>query len=208
MKEYHKIKTVFKRNPKTNYKTLLEGQWAKPEFEYLKDNTWVFTEKVNGFNIRVIFDGSSIVIAGRTNRDQLPPATIASLNDIFQPRLELFKEMFADGICLYGEAYGPNTAKGSGVYRQDQDFVLFDVLIGKWWLERSNVISVALKLDVLYVPAMAYGTLPKMIELARTGFNSAWGDFQAEGIVARPTVGLQDRAGNRIITKIKCKDFP
>ena len=48
MKEYHKIKTVFKRDPVTKFKTLLEGEFASPEFEYLKNNEWIFTEKVDG----------------------------------------------------------------------------------------------------------------------------------------------------------------
>jgi len=39
MNEYHKIVTVFKRNPE-NMRYLLEGEWALPEFEYLKDNEW------------------------------------------------------------------------------------------------------------------------------------------------------------------------
>ena len=34
-----------------------------------------------------------------------------------------------------------------------------------------------------------------------------WGDFQAEGYVARPSIELHTRGGDRIITKIKCKDF-
>jgi len=34
------------------------------------------------------------------------------------------------------------------------------------------------------------------------------GDFEAEGIVARPAVELKNRTCSRIITKIKCKDFP
>ena len=55
MKEYHKIYTIFKRNPKTKYKTLLEGKYSLPEFEYLKDCIWVFTEKIDGTNIRVIW---------------------------------------------------------------------------------------------------------------------------------------------------------
>jgi hypothetical protein len=54
MKEYHKIQTVFKRDPSNNYKTLLEGEFAIPEFGYLQDNEWVFTEKVDGTNIRVM----------------------------------------------------------------------------------------------------------------------------------------------------------
>lgn len=42
MKEYHKIQTVFLRNPETKFKTLIEGQFSLPEFEYLKNNLWVF----------------------------------------------------------------------------------------------------------------------------------------------------------------------
>ena len=34
-----------------------------------------------------------------------------------------------------------------------------------------------------------------------------WGEFQAEGIVARPRVTLFSRNGERIITKVKCRDF-
>ena len=48
MTQYHKIQSVFKRDPNTKFKTLLEGEYSIPEFEYLKDNEWVFTEKVDG----------------------------------------------------------------------------------------------------------------------------------------------------------------
>ena len=51
------------------------------------------------------------------------------------------------------------------------------------------------------------GTLHEMVEQARKGIKSTWGDFAAEGIVARPAVELKTRAGHRIITKIKSKDF-
>lgn len=56
MKEYHKIKTVFSRDPDTNFRTLLIGEWAIPEFEYLALNKWVFTEKVDGTNIRIMWN--------------------------------------------------------------------------------------------------------------------------------------------------------
>jgi len=50
MNKYHKISTVFKRDPENNFKTLLFGEFATPELEYLQDNMWVFTEKVDGTN--------------------------------------------------------------------------------------------------------------------------------------------------------------
>jgi hypothetical protein len=46
-----------------------------------------------------------------------------------------------------------------------------------------------------------------MCAIAQVGFTSTWGDFQAEGIVARPAVEMKTRSGHRIITKVKCKDF-
>ena len=54
MKEYHKIQTVFKRDPATKIKTLLDVDWSQDAFGYLADNEWVFTEKVDGTNIRVM----------------------------------------------------------------------------------------------------------------------------------------------------------
>lgn len=85
MKEYHKIQTVYKRNPETKFKTLLEGDFSLPEFEYLRDNAWVFTEKVDGTNIRVMFDGKNITFGGKTDGAQIPSFLITALNNRFMP---------------------------------------------------------------------------------------------------------------------------
>ncbi len=100
--EYHKIQTIFKRNPATKYKTLLDGQYSLPEFEYLKDNKWVFTEKVDGTNIRVIFDGENVTFAGRTGRAQIPADLVNTLNSRFIPQVEKMRELFKNGCILYG----------------------------------------------------------------------------------------------------------
>ena len=208
MKEYHKIQTVFKRDPETNMKTLLENNYSLPEFEYLAGNQWVFTEKVDGTNIRVMFDGEQITFGGKTDRAQIPAALAKRLNELFLPQLELFKELFADGACLYGEGYGAKIQIVGINYRPDQDFVLFDVKIEDWWLQRRDVEDIAQKLNLDIVPIIGQGTIAEMVEKTKTGFTSIWGDFRAEGIVARPSTELKTRGGERIITKIKCKDFP
>ena len=110
-------------------------------------------------------------------------------------------------VCLYGEGYGAKIQKGGGNYRQDQGYVLFDVKIGEWWLERYSVEEIASTLKIDIVPVIGHGTLYDMVEKARSGFNSTWGDFKAEGIVARPCCELKSRNGNRVITKIKYRDF-
>ena len=207
MNPYHKIKTVYQRDPENKYKTLINGQYATPEFSYLAMNEWLFTEKVDGTNIRIMFDGETITFGGKSNRAQLYAPLVTRLQERFLSQIDTFKECFPDGVCLYGEGYGAKIQKGGGKYRQDVDFVLFDIKIGDWWLQHEDVCDVATKLNVDVVPIIGRGTLPEMVHKARLGFDSVWGDFNAEGIVARPTIELFARNGNRIITKIKTKDF-
>ncbi len=205
--EYCKINTIYKRDMSTKDKRLIDGDWSMPEFEYLKGNPWVFTEKVDGTNIRIQFKGESIIFGGRTDAAQIPAKLFARLNEKFLPLLGTFKEHFADGCILYGEGHGAGIQGGGGNYRKDQDFVLFDVLIGEWWLQRPDIEDVASKLGLQVVPVIGEGTLLQAASMAKAGIKSDWGDFQAEGIVARPKVELKTRSGHRIIAKIKCKDF-
>jgi len=208
MKTYHKIQTVFKRNPETKLKTLLEGEYSLPEFEYLKDNEWIFTEKVDGTNIRVMRNGiGQIKFGGKADKTEIPKPLLEKLNRIFTPRKKIFDDIFDDAdVCLYGEGYGAKIQTG-GKYRQNQDFVLFDIKIGHWWLKREDVEDIAYKIGIDIVPIIGSGNLEDLVKYVKTGFNSKWGDFTAEGIVARPKVELIARNGNRIITKLKHKDF-
>ena len=206
MKEYHKIQTVFKRDPDTKFKTLLVGEYSRPEFEYLANNEWVFTEKVDGMNIRVMFDGENITFGGKTDRANLPSNLVTHLNNHFMPRRKHFAEQFPDGVCFYGEGYGAGIQKG-GCYRSGQAFVLFDIKIGEWWLERPDVMPIAAAFAMEIVPIFKPGTLADMVKWVHGGITSSWGDFPAEGLVGRPACELFARNGQRIITKLKTKDF-
>lgn len=207
MKEYHKIDTVFKRDPATNHKTLLLGDYSQDAFEYLASNEWVFTEKVDGTNIRVMVNEGKISFGGKTDNASIPATLTDRLGVRFHPQRDRLMEIFPNGGCLYGEGYGPKIQKGGGNYRADQDFVLFDVRVGEWWLQRADIEDVATKLGIDVVPIIGRGTLSEMVDKARVGFQSTWGAFAAEGIVARPACELSTRNGARIITKIKHKDF-
>jgi len=207
MKTYHKIQTVYKRDPETKFKTLIDGEFSLPEFEYLANNNWIWTEKIDGTNIRVMFNGKDIEFGGKTDRAQLPAKLVKRLNERFLPQLDLFKSIFGNTpACLYHEGFGAGIQKG-GKYRPDQDIILFDVNVDGWWLKAKDVEDVADKFDLDIVKVVGEGTLYEMVEFVRNGFYSAWGDFTAEGIVARPEVELKTRGGDRIITKLKLKDF-
>ena len=207
MNEYHKIQSVFKRDADNNYKTFLFGQYSRPEFEYLADSEWTYTEKVDGTNIRVMFDGESIAFGGKSDNAQIPKPLVKWLQDAFIPRQGLFYPLFSEGVCLYGEGYGGKIQKAGATYGPEQRFVLFDVKIGDWWLQRKDVEEIAEKFCIECVPVVGAGPLSRMIEEVREGVTSRWGDFQAEGYVARPTAELCSRNGQRIITKVKGKDF-
>ena len=372
MQTYHKINSIYKRS--RDGKQMLFGEYSQPEFEYLKDNLWEFTEKVDGTNIRVIWEpqipalgGDKLIpwvsFKGKTDNAQIPAPLVEKLRNLFP--VEKFEGLCE--LCLYGEGYGAKIQNGGNYISDGVDFVLFDVLISNltydkiktcprhkqlinatlndlillegfvspaiisilkrkilsgqevseidreniiklqeekqlenslpektiskqslesalknmtncldsktefvqsaekqismkeegekllhsplttttkqeeledyfaqdvtlqlvklkkimsglvkfpctcetkgWWLKREDVNEIANKLGIKAVPVVGVSTLEGLIAMCRHGFKSQWGDFIAEGIVARPLYELRDRAGHRIITKLKHKDF-
>jgi len=212
--KYHKILSLFKRNMAGDKKFII-GEWTTPELKYLKDNQWIFTEKIDGTNIRIMYDGKETIFAGRSENTQLPYNLIQKLDEHFKTMEQRAKltEIFGEdeeetSVVLYGEGYGAKIQKGGGNYIPDGvDFVLFDVWINGIWLKREDVNDIAKKLGIKSVPVIGRGTLDEAIEKTKKGFKSQWGDFTAEGIVARPETELLTRMGERIITKVKYKDF-
>lgn len=211
MNEYPHIDTIYKRDQRGR---ILEGDYSTPELEYLAMNQWVGTEKVDGTNIRVMWrPGETPWLGGKTDNAQIPAFLVRRLEELFVHHEERFVDAFpsletSDSVCVYGEGYGAKIQKGGGNYNPTGvDFTLFDVRIGAWWLRRDGIEAVARAFGVTPVPITFTGTLPEACEMARLGFESAWGPFMAEGLVLKPAVEMTDRKGNRILTKIKHRDF-
>ena len=208
--EYPKIETLFYRNPST-FKVSLYN-WRCPEFKYLQADNWLFTEKVDGTNTRVTFNGleKSVEYAGRTFSADIPQTLLNRLQNLFP--VERFLSDFPTWqdtiVTLYGEGYGAKIQSGGDNYKSDGvDFVLFDVNVRGLWLERVNIEDIAHKLNILDVPVVGQGTLKEAASFCEKGFTSAWGNFQAEGLVVRTPITLFNRKGERVIGKIKFKDF-
>lgn len=209
MKEYHKIETLFKRDPKT--KKLIVGEYTNETVEYLKDNVWQFTEKVDGTNIRVYWDGHRVTFGGRTDNAMIPAHLINKLNDLFGGEVneQLFEQKFGDTpVELFGEGYGPKIQSG-GAYRDDVDFILFDVLIKDTYLKRESVEDIANYFGINVVPVLLEGTIQDGIDYVMNNLKStiAVNGAELEGVVGRPKVEVLDRLGRRVIVKIKRKDF-
>ena len=204
-KEYPKIQSIFKRNENTH--RFIDGDFSLPEFEYLKNNFWVWTEKIDGMNIQVNWDRETVSFGGKTDNAQIPSSLYNKLQEMFTN--EKFTRLYSDTpMCLYGEGYGARI-RGGGKYISDGvGFILIDVLIDGWWLKRESIEDIASKLKIGVVPIVGGGTLMDAVTMIKSRkLKSRWGDFLVEGLVLKPKVELKTRGGDRVITKIKHKDY-
>ena len=219
MAEYQKIQTLFKRDERN---IIIPDQFTYPEFEVLKDLKWECTEKIDGTNIRIELessgnseDGIIMSFKGRTDKAVIPEHLLTKLNWLFDRErlmevLNITDETQNCNITLYGEGYGAKIQKGGNYISNDVNFILFDVKIGKWWLDRESIKDIANKLGISAVPLMGYMTIPEAIEYVKKGFKSTIAenkDYDAEGLVLKAPCGLLKRDGERLITKIKTVDF-
>lgn len=216
--KYHKIDSVFERDNRGKF----TGTFACPEFEALQDVPWTWSEKVDGTNVRIYplatpAGSEHAWVAGRTNNAQLPPQLLNNLIELcreapFEKWYDTFN-LHNSEVVLYGEGYGGNIQKGLQ-YREDPGFVLFDVKIGGYWLQREAVENTAEFLGLDIVPIVFEATLNRAVDLVRGCahnprelFLSDWSTAAPEGIVGTPVGDLFNRKGERIITKLKFKDF-
>ena len=214
--KYHKIQSVFFRDPANHHKTFMMGEWAEPAFSYLAEDMWVATEKIDGTNMRLH------IIPNPVERPEKHDWKVGGRNDNSQVHVDLIEHMNAigeraghlSGLTLYGEGYGAGIQKGGGGYRSDMGFILFDVMVTETgtFLESGDVVDIALKMDLPYSGPCWYGTLMAAVnrfrELDDRPLDSAFRESEAEGWVLRPQTELRDRLGHRVVTKMKVKDFP
>ena len=208
MKQYEKIETVFCRDT-NGTKRLVLNDYRNPTIAYLKDNMWLFTEKVDGTNIRVHWDGHKVEFGGRTDKAQIPGPLLNKLNEMFvtTEAEELFEQTWGDkDVILFGEGYGPKIQNG-GDYRSDVSFILFDVLVGNNYQEREWVEKTAQMFNIDVVPIVLTGTVRDGIDYDMKHPQSTMGTAMMEGVVGRPMIELRDRRGERVIVKIKWEDF-
>ena len=210
MKKYTKIGTLFNRDTEGT-KKLIPWDYENPAVEFLAKNQWICTEKIDGTNIGVVWDGYNISFQGRTENANIPKHLLAYLEDKFlnDETEQLFEQKFGEkNVILFGEGYGPKILKGH-LYREDVSFILFDVYMtdSDLWLKRDAVEDIGKVFDIDVVPIILTGTLYKAIEYVINSPKSTIGTAPMEGLVCKPTIDLLDRCGKRIIVKVKVKDL-
>lgn len=200
MEKYHKIENLHKLNKETKCRMT---EYTLIEYAYLADCQWDFDEKINGTSMRVIFDkNGSFEVKGRTDKADLPL-------DLIDNTVMLMEEVNLRNITLYGEGVGPGVHKGSGKYAVDPTFVLFDAHndLDDYYVDRETVSYVSMMNHIPMVPYVFTGTLKEAYQTVQKGCKSIFGDFWAEGLVGRPIVPVRSIRGNRMIVKIKHRDY-
>lgn len=214
--DYPKIQTLFKRDENGK---IIRDRYTLEEFHYLKNNYWECTEKIDGTNIHIDFTLTSegikdITFNGRTENALIPARLLNRLKELFTEerlikgfRLPLATE---SKVAIYGEGYGVKIQSGGGYLKDKNDFIIFDILIDGLWLERSAIENIANGIGISIVPLLGYFTLIEAIKITEKGFNSTIAEdeqLKAEGMVLKPVCGILRRNSDRLITKLKTRDF-
>jgi hypothetical protein len=212
MKEYHKIETIFERDTNGS-KKLIEGKFRNKAVEYLADSQWIFTEKVDGTNIRVHWDGHKVSFGGRTEKADIPKPLLERLEELFLGDIneQVFEQKFGSTkVTLYGEGYGGKIQAGAD-YKVNEDFILFDGVMGDMgdaFLSRGYLESLAKTFNIGIVPIVLTGTIQEAVDYVKRKPVSPIGkNKESEGLIGKPLVELKTATGERVIVKIKVRDF-
>ena len=221
--KYHKINALYNRWRKDldpietlplnkKYGDFKDGEFAQSEFEYLFNNQWIWSEKLDGTNIRIYANWSeqygihTFEVKGKDENSSIPKDVLEWINNWIYENSKIVSDLFAaEDIILYGEGVGTKIQK-VGHNFGSQHFKLFDVYINGFWLQKDDVLDIANKLS-LDTPITWIGTIQDAIDKVKTLPVSSFGNFTIEGYVGQPIVRLNDAKQKRIVTKIKVCDF-
>ena len=155
--EYSKIQTLFKRD---NAGIIIPTEFTYPEFEFMKDCKFRGELKVDGTNTRIIVMPSSpynkafIEFKGRTDRAIIPEPLQIELNRLFNEEkvinyFDNSENDFNEPIIIYGEGYGKKIQSCGSKYCKDHaKFIVFDIKIGEWWLNRESIEQICKDLNI------------------------------------------------------------
>ena len=211
--QYPKIKSLFKRDKEFKF----TNTFVSPCLADFKDFRWFCQEKLDGMNIRFFcnYENKDFKYFGRTDKADIPNHLQETLN----PIITKIKETNTCEILpktqkfiLYGEGFGHKIQKGGLYLGKETAFNLFDCYVfipeGRgFWLEQPLLVQLANLLNLTLAPEREDMTIAEAIEKVRAGFQSKYGTAQSEGLILRTRYPLFDSFGNRLIFKLKTKDF-
>ena len=203
--KYHKIKAPFVRNIETKKLTNI---YLSNEIGYLAELKWGWTEKIDGTNIRIYWDGYQLSLHGRNDNSQIPAEFIEYYYHTFinSGLDKIIEQEFGEKeVIFFGEGFG-GKIQNDGKYGKTR-FILFDMMINGRYINSGLLEHYAKKFSLDYVPTVLVGTLQDAIDYVKTCPKSKLGNVEMEGVVGKPLFPLYNEFGERVITKVKVNDF-
>jgi len=212
--KYKKYKSPFVKDG--NYKNTKELSQLLPR------GTWIVTEKIDGTNIRIILDqqkedGSRDYYIGSrklilNNEDKNSKQFLDCIKDVnINKLIDYFKDI-KHTITIYGEGYGAGVQTGH-IYSQDKNYRVFDIKIGDVYQDWTYVCKVCVDNQLNIVPLLGNSkelSYDKCVGLLNTFHNTLIQEGiggTPEGVVYKFEPVLLDKYGERLIFKVKFKDF-
>lgn len=207
---FNKISAPFGRNTPKD-RLVNTSIYAKPWVEmFYKNNVPMYaSEKIDGTSVGIVWNGERVSFIGHTDKTQFAPRFLEYLSNTFlTSEFEaVIEEVFGETpVTVYGEGISKDYNYHYGF--QDGNFIMYDICgeNGKYY-NRDAVKSIAEKLDMIY-PYEKIMTISEAIEFVKTRPQSVLDpSHKMEGLVLRPTVELYTNRGERIICKVKVRDF-
>ena len=213
MTEYQKIPTLYKFDSNTKRFT---NEIAEETVDYLKNCAWLASEKIDGTNIRVYYDGHRVSWSGRTDKSSLPKEIEQLLQDTFGDSEIIFEQVFGEKeVLLFMECYGGKVQ--GGLYGGKERLIGFDVMVNNVYLDKRVIAPIFERFGVPTVRFVEVVNLEHIIarvkymaKIPTEYYISECCENQTtpiEGFVCVPACRLFDNRGKRIIVKIKVCDM-
>lgn len=223
--KYNKIQNLFRRSPE--HHGIVPGEFGSPVFEYLKHAKWLVQEKIDGTNVRIIWDGNRVSFGGKNTLDpkNLPGRLRSHLEETYgTPEFEqVIEQVFGETpVTLYGEGYGHKIQTGADYFPDEpegrNEFIGFDARVDGRYVSAENTADILNKLGMPMVARMPEPmSIPEVMAYLISGIEFAKNhggpaishratNKEIEGVVLRSVYPLYDHRGNRVMTKIILSD--
>lgn len=216
---YPKITSPFKRTEEHGKTVNINVPFDDYAKMFIESNIrFTGSEKVDGTNLNIIYDGNHIQYRGHTDKTTWNPEVEEYIKSRFlTPEFEqMCEQKFGENeIQLSGELIGPKI-QGNLYKLSEYKFILFDIYnitTDAWW-NQSTVTEIAEYLNLERVKVISSHTIKEWLEQAfyncesGCGYKSSLCDStEIEGVVIRPEMELCKANGERVIYKLKVKDL-
>lgn len=206
---YRKIYTIFERDKKFK---IVKGV-LNPKLEAIKNiKNFVVTEKIDGTNCGIILTPEKEILlrkrSGIIKDDKEHHHYFEAIKDI---DIQKIKDYFEDSnslITIFGEACGDNIQKKGKEYGDVKHFRLFDIKVGDSFFDWNDLVKFSKATGISLVKWEKFEgkdvfDYDYWLKKLQTDNKKKY----VEGYVVRSNPLLLNKFGERMIFKIKLKDF-